>query len=60
MGNKSGLKAVWIDEQLHARLKRACKEKKPSTNLGERAEVLIEKGLRAEQLGFSLRPDSSQ
>lgn len=59
MNSKSGLKAVWIDERLHERLKRSCKEKKPKTNLGERAEVLIEKGLRAEQLGLSLCPESS-
>ena len=49
--------AVWINENLHSTLKRSCKQERPKIHLGDRVEVLIEKGLQFERLGLSLRPE---
>jgi hypothetical protein len=42
------LKSVQISEELHGRVKAACKGKRPRVNLGDRIEQLIRKGLAAE------------
>lgn len=44
-----GCKTVAIPEELHARLRRECKECRPRVNLGDRIAILIERGLSCER-----------